>query len=72
MLCCDRGLVVPTDVWGVLDGTQCPSWSFVPFARVGPLEFGMTHDQAQAAAAVPLMLCRSLTGFIHGRASAAP
>jgi hypothetical protein len=44
-----RGLIVATDVWGVLDETQRPSWSFVPFERVGPLEFGMSHDQAQAA-----------------------
>ncbi|MFF4879425.1 hypothetical protein [Micromonospora sp. NPDC000668] len=38
-----------TDVWGVLVEAQRLPWSFTPFERVGPLEFGMTHDQVQAA-----------------------
>ncbi|MCD0484858.1 hypothetical protein LO771_21305 [Streptacidiphilus sp. ASG 303] len=38
-----------TDVWGVLDEKQRLSWVFTPFERVGPLEFGMTHEQAEAA-----------------------
>lgn len=40
---------VATDVWDVLlEGQRLP-WSFTPFERVGPLEFGMTHDQVQVA-----------------------
>ncbi|RKR85892.1 hypothetical protein BDK92_0105 [Micromonospora pisi] len=38
-----------TDVWSVLAETQRLPWSFTPFERVGPLEFGMTHAQVQAA-----------------------
>lgn len=38
-----------TDVWGVLHEKQRLAWTFTPFERVGPLEFGMTHEQAQAA-----------------------
>ncbi len=38
-----------TDVWGVLVEAQRRPWSFTPFERVGPLEFGMTHDQVQGA-----------------------
>ncbi|MEV7686310.1 hypothetical protein [Streptomyces bungoensis] len=38
-----------TDVWGVLDERQRLSWEFAPFERVGPLEFGMTHEQAEEA-----------------------
>ncbi|MFF4352602.1 hypothetical protein [Streptomyces sp. NPDC001530] len=38
-----------TDVWGVLDEAQRLPWSFTPFQCVGPLKFGMTHDQARAA-----------------------
>ncbi|WP_245790710.1 hypothetical protein [Streptomyces monashensis] len=38
-----------TDVWGVLDEKQRLPWVFAPFERVGPLEFGMTHEQAEAA-----------------------
>jgi hypothetical protein len=37
------------DVWGVLDERQRLAWRFTPFERVGPLKFGMTHEQAQAA-----------------------
>jgi hypothetical protein len=37
------------DVWDVLVEVQRLPWSFTPFERVGPLEFGMTHDQVQAA-----------------------
>jgi hypothetical protein len=42
-------LIVATDVWGVLDETQRLPWVFAPFKGVGPLEFGMTHEQAEAA-----------------------
>ncbi|MFJ8114098.1 hypothetical protein [Streptomyces sp. NPDC096132] len=38
-----------TDVWRVWDETQRPAWSFTPFESVGPLKFGMTYDQVQAA-----------------------
>ncbi|WAL64500.1 hypothetical protein ORV05_26550 [Amycolatopsis cynarae] len=38
-----------TDVWGVLEEKQRLSWTFTPFECVGPLKFGMTHEQAQAA-----------------------
>ncbi|MGM9333878.1 hypothetical protein [Streptomyces murinus] len=38
-----------TDVWAVLDEEQRLPWLFAPFERVGPLEFDMTHDQAEAA-----------------------
>lgn len=38
-----------TDVWAVLDEEQRLPWLFAPFERVGPLEFGMTHEQAEAA-----------------------
>lgn len=38
-----------TEVWGVLAEAQRPTWPFTPFERVGPLEFGMTHGQAEAA-----------------------
>ena len=38
-----------TDVWVVLDEKQRLPWVFAPFERVGPLEFGMTHEQAEAA-----------------------
>ncbi|MFF8534253.1 hypothetical protein ACF07B_20250 [Streptomyces sp. NPDC015532] len=38
-----------TDVWGVLEEEQRLPWAFTPFERVGPLEFGMTHEQAEAA-----------------------
>ncbi|WP_200215452.1 hypothetical protein [Micromonospora coerulea] len=38
-----------TDVWDVLLEAHRLLWSFTPFEHVGPLEFGMTHDQAQAA-----------------------
>jgi len=37
------------DVWDVLAEAERLSWSFTPFERVGPLEFGMTHDQVQNA-----------------------
>jgi hypothetical protein len=35
--------------WGVLADAQRLPWSFTPFERVGPVEFGMTHGQVQAA-----------------------
>ena len=38
-----------TDVWVVLDEKQRLPWVFAPFEHVGPLEFGMTHEQAEAA-----------------------
>lgn len=38
-----------TDVWFVLDEKQRLPWAFAPFEGVGPLEFGMTHEQAEAA-----------------------
>ncbi|MEU4040197.1 hypothetical protein [Streptomyces collinus] len=38
-----------TDVWVVLDEKQRLPWVFAPFECVGPLEFGMTHEQAEAA-----------------------
>ncbi|GIG93424.1 hypothetical protein [Plantactinospora endophytica] len=38
-----------TDVWSVLVDAQRLPWSFTPFERVGPLEFGMTHDQVEVA-----------------------
>jgi hypothetical protein len=40
---------VATDVWVVLDEKQRLPWMFAPFECVGPLEFGMTHEQAEAA-----------------------
>ncbi|MFF2126543.1 hypothetical protein ACFVW1_14275 [Streptomyces olivochromogenes] len=43
------GWNVATDVWGVLDEAQRLPWSFTPFECVGPLKFGMTHDQVRAA-----------------------
>lgn len=39
-----------TDYWVVADEDQRLEWSFAPFDYVGPLEFGMTHEQAKAAA----------------------
>ncbi|MGV9655219.1 hypothetical protein [Streptomyces sp. NPDC003554] len=33
----------------MLDEKQRIPWAFTPFERVGPLEFGMTHEQAEAA-----------------------
>ncbi|MBE1491026.1 hypothetical protein [Plantactinospora soyae] len=38
-----------TDVWNVVVEAQRLSWAFTPLQRVGPLEFGMTHDQVTAA-----------------------
>ncbi|WP_432990904.1 hypothetical protein [Dactylosporangium sp. CA-233914] len=38
-----------TDVWGLLAEEQRPAWSFVPLDRVGPLAFGMTHEQVSVA-----------------------
>ncbi|MEU4594604.1 hypothetical protein [Micromonospora aurantiaca (nom. illeg.)] len=38
-----------TDVWDVLLESQRLHWSFTPFERVGPMEFGMTHDEVQSA-----------------------
>ncbi|WP_199729327.1 hypothetical protein [Micromonospora sp. M71_S20] len=35
------------DIWDVLVESQRLQWSFTPFERVGPLEFGMTHAQVQ-------------------------
>jgi hypothetical protein len=40
-------LIMVTDVWGVLNGKERFSWVFTPFESVGPLKFGMTHEQAQ-------------------------
>ncbi|MEH0825906.1 MULTISPECIES: hypothetical protein [unclassified Micromonospora] len=37
------------DVWAVLSDEQRLRWTFTPFAHVGPLTFGMTHEQVQAA-----------------------
>ncbi|MFI7303981.1 hypothetical protein ACIBM8_12280 [Micromonospora aurantiaca] len=38
------------DVWAVLTDEQRLRWTFTPFAHVGPLVFGMTHEQVRAAA----------------------
>jgi hypothetical protein len=38
-----------TDLWGVVADARRLPWSFTPFERVGPLEFGMTHDDVPAA-----------------------
>ena len=37
------------NVWAVLSDEQRLRWTFTPFAHVGPLTFGMTHEQVQAA-----------------------
>jgi hypothetical protein len=42
-------LIVAMDVWDVLDERQRLAWVFAPFESVGPLAFGMTHEQAEAA-----------------------
>jgi hypothetical protein len=42
-------MIVAMDVWAVLDERQRLAWTLTPFQRVGPLEFGMTHEQAEAA-----------------------
>ena len=34
---------------GSLSEAERLAWSFTPFERVGPLEFGMTHEQVRAA-----------------------
>ncbi|WP_343442024.1 hypothetical protein [Micromonospora schwarzwaldensis] len=41
--------IMAAEVWSVLPEGQRLPWLFTPFERVGPLEFGMTHDQVQVA-----------------------
>ena len=36
-------------LWDVLPDSEREQWSLEPFARVGPLRFGMSPDQASAA-----------------------
>ncbi|MFF4537205.1 hypothetical protein [Streptomyces aureus] len=46
-------MAAKTDTWwGVLDEEHRLAWTFSPFEGVGPLKFGMTHQQAKAAVAV--------------------
>lgn len=37
--------------WSVLDEKERSRWTFTPLRGAGPLRFGMTHEQAEAAAA---------------------
>ncbi|OPC76887.1 hypothetical protein B4N89_45550 [Embleya scabrispora] len=36
-------------MWDVVEESRRAVWSFTPFEHVGPLRFGMTHEQAAAA-----------------------
>jgi hypothetical protein len=39
----------PEDPWGVVPAERRLAWTFTPFERLGPLRFGMTHADVQAA-----------------------
>ncbi|MCP2329652.1 hypothetical protein HDA40_008159 [Hamadaea flava] len=49
-----------TGIWAVLAEAERLAWSFTPFEHVGPLRFGMTHDQARAAVRGSLSVAASL------------
>jgi hypothetical protein len=44
-------VAMAANAWTVLDEPQRLQWDYTPFECVGPLRFGMTHGQVQAAVA---------------------
>jgi hypothetical protein len=68
-------------VWSVVDEAERARWDYTPFVSVGPLRFGMSHQQAAAAVEAQGFTCTGLqTEPRHGaltrradfRAAAAP
>jgi hypothetical protein len=52
--------------WTILPEEDRLSWSFEPLRRVGPLEFGMTFEQAQSAVADSLKVAGSQEDWSAG------